>query len=43
MTASLRTVTPLIPAAASVADALHFFTRELGFSVTWEGGEMAGV
>lgn len=41
--ATLRTVTPLVPAGASLADALQFYTEQLGFSITWQAGDMAGV
>lgn len=41
--ATLRSVTPLIPAGAALADALQFYTEQLGFSITWQGGDMAGV
>ena len=41
--ATLRTVTPLIPAGAALADALQFYTGQLGFSITWQSGDMAGV
>ena len=47
MTPSLHptmvTVTPLIPAGANLADAVRFYTEQLGFAVTWQGGDMAGV
>lgn len=41
--ATMRTVTPLIPAGAALADALKFYTEQLGFSINWQGGDMAGV
>ncbi len=41
--ATMLTVTPLVPAGDSLADALRFYTEQLGFAITWEGGEMAGV
>ncbi|MCY7379008.1 MAG: hypothetical protein LH467_06675 [Gemmatimonadaceae bacterium] len=41
--ATLRTVTPLVPAGAALADALQFYTGQLGFSITWQAGDMAGV
>ena len=41
--AAMLTVTPLVPAGDSLADALRFYTEQLGFAITWEGGEMAGV
>lgn len=41
--ATLLTVTPLFPAGPSLAEGLRFHTEQLGFEVTWQGGEMAGV
>jgi hypothetical protein len=41
--ATLLTVTPLIPAGPNLANALRFYTEQLGFAITWKGGEMAGV
>lgn len=40
---TMLSVTPLIPAGANLADALRFYTEQLGFAVTWQGGDMAGV
>jgi hypothetical protein len=40
---TLRSVTPLIPAGPSIAEGVRFFTEELGFTVTWQNGNMAGV
>lgn len=40
---TLVSVTPLIPAGANLADALQFYTEQLGFAVTWQGGDMAGI
>jgi hypothetical protein len=41
--ASFHTVTPLMPAGNSLATALAFYTEELGFSIVWQGGGMAGI
>jgi len=41
--ATLLTVTPLLPAGPSLADGLRFYTEQLGFAITWQSGEMAGV
>lgn len=41
--ASLVSVTPLIPAGGCLADALRFWTEELGFSVSWRAGSGAGI
>jgi catechol 2,3-dioxygenase-like lactoylglutathione lyase family enzyme len=39
----LLSVVPLIPSGGSLADALDFYTRHLGFSVDWQDGSMAGI
>ena len=41
--ATFLAATPLVPAGPSLADALAFYTEQLGFAVTWQGGDMAGV
>jgi catechol 2,3-dioxygenase-like lactoylglutathione lyase family enzyme len=41
--ATFRSITPLLPAGADLAQALAFYTRHLGFAVEWQGGDMAGV
>jgi len=41
--ADLLLVTPLVPAGPSLADAVAFYTEQLGFAVVWQAGEMAGV
>ena len=41
--ASLQCVTPLIPAGGDLAEALAFYTEHMGFSVIWQGGNMAGI
>lgn len=41
--AALRSVTPLFPAGADLAEALRFHTEELGFTVMWRAPSMAGV
>jgi catechol 2,3-dioxygenase-like lactoylglutathione lyase family enzyme len=43
MKASFHSVTPLMPAGKSLAEALAFYTEQLGFSVVWQGGMMAGI
>lgn len=37
------TITPLVPAGPSLADALKFYTEQLGFVLAWQGDSMAGV
>jgi catechol 2,3-dioxygenase-like lactoylglutathione lyase family enzyme len=41
--ATLLTVTPLLPVGPSLAEALRFYTEELGFSIVWQLGSMAGI
>lgn len=40
---ALQWITPMIPTTGSMVDALKFFKDEMGFSVLWEGGGMAGI
>ena len=40
---TLWTVIPLLPAGPDLAEGLRFYTEQLGFDVTWQGSEMAGV
>ena len=41
--ASFHAVTPLIPAGGSMAAAVDFYTKQMGFSIVWQGGNMAGI
>lgn len=43
MAASFRSVTPLVPAGARLADELAFFVDGLGFEIVWQSETMAGV
>src|SRR5882724_8191422 len=43
VSATFLTVTPLVPAGPSLADALRFYTEQLGFAITWQAGSMAGI
>jgi catechol 2,3-dioxygenase-like lactoylglutathione lyase family enzyme len=43
MKASFYSVTPLMPAGNSLTAALAFYTEQLGFSIVWQGGTMAGI
>ncbi len=43
MAAMLNSVTPLIPAGASLDEALKFYTEEMGFTCTWRADNMAGI
>jgi catechol 2,3-dioxygenase-like lactoylglutathione lyase family enzyme len=43
MKASLRAITAMIPAGGSLDEAIRFYTEELGFSVVWKAGDMAGI
>jgi len=39
----LSSVTPMIPTGGSLAQAVAFYTEQLGFSVVWQTDEMAGI
>jgi len=39
----LRSITPMIPAGASLRAALDFYTAHLGFAVDWQTATMAGI
>lgn len=41
--AVLVSVTSMIPTGGNLSDALRFYTEQMGFSVLWEAGEMAGI
>lgn len=43
MPARLQSVTPLLPAGASLDDALAFYCGHLGFDLLWRDGDMAGI
>lgn len=43
MTPALLSITPMIPTGGSMADALAFYTRGLGFSIVWQAGSAAGI
>ena len=43
MTATFNFITPLIPAGASLDEAMTFYTREMGFTCTWRSDNMAGI
>lgn len=43
MKASFHSVTPLIPTGSSLATALTFYTEQMGFSIIWQAGGMAGI
>jgi catechol 2,3-dioxygenase-like lactoylglutathione lyase family enzyme len=40
---SFHSVTPLIPTIGSMEEALAFYTEQMGFTVVWRGGNMAGI
>ena len=40
---AFHTVTPLIPAGSDLAAAITFYTEQMGFTVVWQGGGMAGM
>ena len=35
--------TPLVPTGGTIAESIAFYTQQLGFTVDWEGGNMAGI
>ncbi len=41
--AMFKSLTPLIPAGASLDEALAFYTAQMGFICTWRDGNMAGI
>jgi hypothetical protein len=41
--ASLVSVTPMIPTGSTLAEALEFYTEQMGFSVAWQAGSGAGI
>lgn len=43
MKASLRSITPLVPAGRSLTAELAFYTEHMGFSIVWQDGGMAGI
>ncbi len=43
MRAALRSITPLIPSGGPLGEALRFYREQMGFSVVWEAGGMAGI
>ena len=43
MKASFRSITPLIPSGGSLAAALAFYTKHMGFSIAWQDDGMAGI
>jgi|GEM_PF-736269 len=43
MTASLASITPLVPAGPSIEDALTLYVGHMGFRVLWQAVGMAGV
>jgi hypothetical protein len=36
-------VTPLIPTGGNLTDALKFYQEEMGFSISWQAPNMAGI
>lgn len=43
MKASFSAITPLIPAGSSLLEALGFYTKHMGFSILWQGDDIAGI
>jgi hypothetical protein len=42
-TPNLHRITPLLPAGQSLEDELDFYRKELGFTLVWQSGSMAGI
>ena len=40
---ALLSITPLLPTGGPLADALQFYQEQMGFSVSWQAGSMAGI
>jgi hypothetical protein len=40
---TLLSITPMIPTGTSLREALEFYTREMGFTVTWQSENGAGI
>ncbi len=38
-----RSVTPMIPTGGSLAEAIAFYTDQLGFTLVWQSDGMAGI
>ena len=36
-------ITPIVPTGKSLAEALEFYTSQLGFNAIWQAGVMAGI
>ncbi len=43
MSSELLSITPMIPTGGKLADALKFFTEQMGFSVVWQSPNGAGI
>ena len=43
MTSRFASVTPLVPAGPSLAEALDFYVGRMGFQALWQEGDMAGI
>lgn len=43
MKSFLHSVTPLIPSGCRLAEAIAFYTEQMGFSIVWQGDTMAGI
>jgi hypothetical protein len=40
---SFLSVTPMIPTGGTLAEALKFYTEQMGFSISWKGDTGAGI
>lgn len=39
----LLSLTPLVPTGGTLAESIAFYVGEMGFTVTWQGENMAGI
>lgn len=43
MASRFASVTPMVPAGPSLAEALDFYVGQMGFHALWQEGDMAGI
>lgn len=43
MKPAFRSVTAMIPTGGGLEEALDFYVRQMGFSIVWQSGGMAGI
>jgi catechol 2,3-dioxygenase-like lactoylglutathione lyase family enzyme len=40
---TLTSITPLVPTGGPLTESIAFYTEQMGFSVVWQGENMAGI